>query len=578
MKNCSFYVFYFLFSVLLISCNDKKENPGTLGEKELFFTERLSSISLDSDSAFWIGGETGEVWHVDKGEILPYNISSARIYKIATDAVGADTKSCWIGIRNSGLQKWEFGENVCRLVDRYAIRNKGYNYSVYDILLAGDNVYVATSQGLYAMSRSGKDSLNLIYPSADSETAYSGKPFIVNSIRSYGTGYVLCATQKGLIRINLIDGTIHSSHEEEAIYHVSVYDNKIYLLVDRKLYIEDIDGKVLSEFNLNFSSRIYYKLANIHYFLDETHLFLSENMEKFVSIPLRRKIPLFCNNVMATDKINGYTLLITENALWNIPLHSGILYVSGEIVASCTNGNDIYYVNSNNELFHQRIGSSDAVKVLDFLENEVVSDIMADEEYLYYISNKQILKRIKVGDRYLANSLFASSRVMYESPTKITASYLKRSSEGNSIYLGIQDNLVKINPTGKASLIESLDNKYITSFYAEENSANLYISTLNDGVYYGKDSLFHVIDGTENRTFIRDISAIEAYNPLLLILTNHHLISKEYNDSIPVKGYKKILKVNDTLFYALPEFGLAKYTIDKGKIHEHWTVFSGYTF
>ena len=60
---------------------------------------------------------------------------------------------------------------------------------------------------------------------------------------------------------------------------------------------------------------------------------------------------------------------------------------------------------------------------------------------------------------------------------------------------------------------------------------------------------------------IRDISVTGGHEPLLMMLTNHHLICREYNDSVSLKGYNKLLKVNDTLFYALPEFGLVKYVV-----------------
>lgn len=186
------------------------------------------------------------------------------VYKVVTDSVLSDVRICWIGIRNSGLQKWALGEENVRLVEKYPICNKGCNYSVYDILLTEKKVYVATSQGLYAMSHSEKDSLKLIYPSDNSKTARSGKPFIVNNIRKYESDYLLCATQNGLIRINPTNGKMEVTHQNEHIYSVSVYDNKVYLLADKKLYVEDISGNLLNNITLKFSPRIYYKLGNIH--------------------------------------------------------------------------------------------------------------------------------------------------------------------------------------------------------------------------------------------------------------------------------------------------------------------------
>ena len=577
MKSSFIYLLFLYIIFIFFGCGER-EKTGSLGEMELYFDERLSSISADGDSAFWIGSEAGDIWYMKQRQLQPYNIGTDRIYKVVTDSILSDARICWIGIRNSGLQKWLLGkDNVC-LTGKYPICNKGFNYSVYDILLVGETVYVATSQGLYAMPHSGKDSLKLIYPSGDSETARSGKPFIINNIRKYESDYLLCATQNGLIRINLTSGKIEIAHPDEHIYSVSVYDNKVYLLANKKLYVEDASGNMLHNVTLKCSPRIYYKLGNIHYFFDDNHLLLSDDLESFLSVPLRRKVPQFCTNVVATDKVNGYTVLITENALWNIPLHLGIFNAKGEIVASCSDGDDIYYVNTDNELYHQRTGNPEAFKIAEIPDDEVVSGMMADDIFLYYISNKQILKRIKVRQRYISNVLFASSQVLYQSPTKITASYLKKEAEGTCIYLGIQDDLVRIDANGKASLVDDLHNKYITSFYLSPNSGNLYLSTLNHGVYYGNEDSFQAIKETENKTFIRDISVTGGHEPLLMILTNHHLICREYNDSVPLKGYNKLLKVNDTLFYALPEFGLVKYVINEGGIREQGRYFHDIRF
>ena len=55
---------------------------------------------------------------------------------------------------------------------------------------------------------------------------------------------MLCATQNGLIRINLANGKMEVTHQDEHIYSVSVYNNKVYLLADKKLYVEDISAQL----------------------------------------------------------------------------------------------------------------------------------------------------------------------------------------------------------------------------------------------------------------------------------------------------------------------------------------------
>lgn len=579
MKSIFLHVAFILFfTVFLVACDDEEKNIRNLGETELYFDERLSSISLDGDSAFWIGSEAGDIWYMQQRHLQSYNIGADRIYKVLTDSVLSDGKMCWIGIRNSGLQKWKLAADNSCLVEKYSIPNKGYNYSVYDILSLKDKIYVATSQGLYVKSCQGAGELKLLYPSDFSETACSGKPYIVNNIRLYGKSHLLCATQEGLVSIDLQHDKVQVFHADEPIYNVSVYDNKVYLLTRGKLYIEDITGVVQNEVVLKFSPRIYYKLGAIHYFLNETHLFLSDDLQSFLQIPLRRKIPQFCNNVLATDRLNGFTLLLTENALWNIPLHLGIFNANGEIVASCVNENTVYYVNSNNELYRQNIGETVASKILEIPDNEAVSGLMADDRYVYYINNKQVLKRIKVNRKYLGNMLFSSVQVLYQSPTKITAYCLKKEHQKSRVYLGIQDDLVCIDGNGNSFLVDALHNKYITSFYLSSHTDKLYISTLNDGVFYGTGDKFQVIKGTEDKTFIRDISVTEGHNALLMVLTNHYLFCQEKKDSIPLKSFNKLLKVNDTLFYALPEYGLMKFLIGKEGIKECGSYFKDIRF
>ena len=50
----------FLFLSITGSC-DNNEGATSLGENEYYLGERLVSLSMDADSTFWIGGETGRI-------------------------------------------------------------------------------------------------------------------------------------------------------------------------------------------------------------------------------------------------------------------------------------------------------------------------------------------------------------------------------------------------------------------------------------------------------------------------------------------------------------------------------------
>lgn len=571
------YILWSVFLFLFAGCHEQKETKN-LGEAEFYFNERLSSISAENDSVFWLGGENGDIWQITPQGHTNYSLNTDRIYKVASDTLLEQTPICWIGIRNSGLQKWKLQKGDTRQIDVFPIPHKQYNYSVYDIIIHDTTVYTATSQGLYAMSRSGNERLCLIYPDSTSETACAGKPFIINNLQRFRNEYLLCATQNGMVKMNLATHQVKTSHESESILNLYVEGDDIYILANKVLYIEDINGKQIKKVNLDFTSRIYYKQNDVHYFIDNSHLIISNDLQHFTSVTLRRKTPQDCSNIIATNRLGGTILLVLENALWNIPQHLSFFYTNGEIIASCTQGNEIYYINSKNELFHQYTSHSKAIRVMDLPDDEIISNIMTDGEYLYYISNKQFLKKVKIRKEYLGNSVAESSEILYQSPTKITASYLQQTQSGNRIYLGIQDNLVIIHNLKANNITYTLDNRYITAFYSAPGNDNLYISTLNNGIYYGHNQTFRLIQGTEDAAFIRDITVTEGHNPLLMILTNHHLIGKEYNDTVKVKGCHKILTANDSTFYVLPESGLLKYTVRKNRIEKCGSFFQDICF
>ena len=63
---------------LLVGCSDSKQMK-TLGENKYYIGERLASVSTDADSTFWIGGETGKMWHVDGNKVTTYTTGTDRI-------------------------------------------------------------------------------------------------------------------------------------------------------------------------------------------------------------------------------------------------------------------------------------------------------------------------------------------------------------------------------------------------------------------------------------------------------------------------------------------------------------------
>lgn len=111
MRTNISYVIIFLICVFVTASCEKVEKINTLGETEYCFDERLSSLSSGADSIVWVGGETGALWRLRGDERRVYDIGEDRIYKVVSEKNDSRKEICWIGVRNSGLQKWEMDEH-----------------------------------------------------------------------------------------------------------------------------------------------------------------------------------------------------------------------------------------------------------------------------------------------------------------------------------------------------------------------------------------------------------------------------------------------------------------------------------
>ncbi len=552
-----------LLAIILAGCEESGK-PKTLGEKEIYFDDKLASVSPDGDSACWIGSETGDIWYFSENERRTYNIGTDRIYKVVPDRTQENHSEFWLGIRNSGLQKWTVKDGNPVMLACYHIANKNDKYSVYDILTDGDMVYAATSQGLYSMKRDDAEPA-LIYPEPSSETARKGKPMMVSSLCLNGNELLACS-QDGLIKFNTSTHSVTVLHAGMPIHSVDTCDGHIYSLTEGRLFIDSTNTSALQEVPITFSTRYHRKINGTHYFIRSNHIVLSENLREFISVPLRHKVPQFSSSILCTGRRDGFTLLVTENALWHIPQHIGVFNVNGEIVASCSDGDCMYFLNSANELFCMNNGDTTADKIYDLPEGETVSDIMAADGRLYCISNGNCLLGLDVHDSYLQNGLLSKAETVYQSSTKITSACICNTDDGHRVYLGIQDELIVIADDGRTDTVTALSGKYITSFHTSDVGDPVYLSTLNNGVFCGSEKEFSQMDNTSDVPFIRDIAVTGEHIPMLMMLTNHSLILSESQDTIDAKGFNKLLYVNDSLFYALPETGVREYTVSNGHV------------
>lgn len=558
-------------AILLYGCSDSKQMK-TLGENEYYIGERLASVSADEDSTFWIGGETGKIWHVDGNRVSAYATGTDRIYKVATRTNANGDTTCWLGGRNSGLQRWRLHNGKMEHEQTYSILFKGKEYSAYDFAITANGIFTATSQGLYLLGNDKR--FSLLYPALDSETAKAGIPYIIYNLCTYGQQYLFAASIDGVLCIDLKTGHISWLHKGENVQYVAMYGNEVCALSGKKIYIEDVWGKPIKTVDLAFIPRLYYRVGKVHYILRSHSMVISEDLQHFITIPLRRDSPKGCHNVMLSDYCSETSIFITDNAFWRIPFHSGHFNNKGIVVAACANSNEAYYLNSQNEVFRQYADDSVSVKVFSLPKEEQVTEMAVSESRrLFYVNDRSELRTVDVGGCNLQNEVLSNIKTLYRSDKKVTALHLQTNGKEESIFLGVQDGLVIVDKNGIAKPVKGMEDKYITCFFSLPGTNSVYMGTMDDGVFYADRGRYTTIPGAKRLAFIRNLFVSGGYQPCLTVLTNHALVTPNRQDTLSLNGYNRLVAIDDSLFYAFPEFGVQRYAVMNGKAKE-----TGYYF
>ena len=151
-----------LILLFIISSCKETTTSRSLSEQEFHYDDRLSTLAIDK-KGYWIGGETGVIWHVDGQNRKRFYTGLDRIYDIERDPNQAN--QIWIASRNSGLQLWNIAADTLVHKATFEIPSKGNRYSPYNIDIADGTLFVATSQGLFSMPlNQQQQGLKPLYP------------------------------------------------------------------------------------------------------------------------------------------------------------------------------------------------------------------------------------------------------------------------------------------------------------------------------------------------------------------------------------------------------------------------------
>ena len=565
-KKCLFTNWLCLMLLFIITGCKETTTSRSLSEREFHYDDRLSTLSIDKNG-YWIGGETGVIWHVNGQNRKRFYTGLDRIYDIKRDS--KQSNQIWVATRNAGLQLWNIAGDTLIHKTTFEIPSKGSRYSPYSIEIIDGNLFVATSQGLFSMPlNQQQQGLKPLYPIHE--------PFLVNNLCHVGNKWLFASTQAGIISIDLPTKKIELRHKGENIRNVAIYDGKLYILSDKQLTIEGFDGTESKTFSLPQSVLSFYKASSTYYFITSSTILLSDNLERFVSIPLRNNIPDNPHQISIADDGNGFSILLTKNAIWRIPHHLGFFNANPPIIAACASDKDLLYVNNQHELFRQKAGEQVATKIYDFENDELPKEMYANGEDIYYYNANNQLFRLNLGNHYLVNQLFKRPQLLAKPKTRITSMALL--SHQSRILLGVQDYLLSIDTqNGKTDTIKAMNNKYITAFHQAQNSDDIYIATLNNGVFVEKGEQIKEVAGTHDKVFISSLLTYDEQKPHLLLLTNHHLLIQG-SDSIQTDGSCRMFCINDSIIYTIPETGIHKYKIKGGKLIDSGSFFADIHF
>ena len=106
----------------------------------------------------------------------------------------------------------------------------------------------------------------------------------------------------------------------------------------------------------------------------------------------------------------------------------------------------------------------------------------------------------------------------------------------------------------------------------------MYIATLNNGVFYGTNNKLVPISSNDSTGALRDFIVTDEHNPRFIGATNRLVFMQNSNEQKHIKGIKKLLYVNDTLFYAVLNNGILPLTRKGNSLKVHHVLYPDIQF
>lgn len=568
--------------LLLCGCSDKDSEP-VLTESEISFNEKLASITKDDiePNIYYIGTEDGIVYRYNSNSNnidtlkTPYD----RIYKVYRSK---DKTTYWIGTRNQGLVRCILvGDSIFKEEAAYAIppEYKIRNYSAYDIIEYEEGFLAATSHGLFNINNIADPAMHLLYPPINKSKQDTLRPLVVSRIRAYDDSLVFCASDSGLLRINIKLGKVENSIHKKPVKSIEVAGQEVRFISNSNMCVLQGKGNIIPNHIVHPANTYFYdKNEGINYLIGDQNILLIKDKDinnpvEYKNIRLKYKVRAStCHNVIADDAAHNQSLMVSEHSIVRIGHHQNVFNTTGKIDFACADGQFVYYL-IGSKLYRQDTKTNDTLTA-QYLGNlnikgKDVSFMEVHDDTLYYVSadKKQMFKK-EVKSNFMLNWFSIEKPLKNMLGKEVTAI----GKDNINVYVGIRDGFHNINHEKTLQLYkyspirERCSDPFVTSITDTYSNGDILFGTLNDGLFEGKDNDFHRLDGF-NETFIRDIAIKEEGNKrFLYVLTNRKLSVYVYgteNDStfvIDAQGYSKLLI--GTHVYGIKEYGIHDFDTD----------------
>ena len=555
----------YVWGCILIGCTER-ERVVTLDDSEILFNERLASITQDTNerNLFYIGTENGTiyVYNSESNHIDTLKSIFSRVYKVVRDPDSHST--LWVGVRNGGLRRCQIvGDSLVDKNQGYPLGRKGTQYSCYDIAIHPPFVYMATSQGLFAIEKE-YDDLKQIYAKGDFRDKEKNlPPLSVSHLTTHADSLLFCTSDDGVLRINLAKNPLECEPTmlTKKCSKVLIIDGMTYAMSQGTLWQADINTtRILDSIPIKQRDvQTLYHVGHTFYVVGSGQLFvvadsMLHSTSQYQAVHLRSRARTDCYNVVVEDPNHNQSLLVTEKGLLRIGHSMTTFNKSGNVTNACLDGTFAYYLADGDKLFRQKKTGDEAEQVYKIPHGRKAQAMTVSGGTLYYADTQRKVWSAKVGRGFYWNVLQREHLVTDTITRRITA----MSSYRGITLIGVQDGLVCLSDTCRRlvrEMEEVFKESYITRF-SNLNDTLLFISTLNDGVFMAKGDSYPQRVDLAPISFVCDV----ALEDTLYILTNHKLYRQENDSSMAIyanaSGYSRVFCTESHHLVLIGEHGI----------------------